>query len=127
MLPKYQPLYNSVLSIISSGFSVMRNRTEITDMVMKEFQHWHRDQLSKLVREKAGMKEEIPGQMSIEEEMGGPCFLCGSHTKNLDLDYEAWFCDTKECNDKIDADLAKHNKPQDISDTPVRHRDIQTF
>lgn len=34
-----------------------------------------------------------------------PCFVCGDPTMRVDIDYEAPFCNSVECNSKIAYDL----------------------
>ena len=41
----------------------------------------------------------------LYQDMAMPCFICGGDTHRLDVNFEAFFCDSQECNERVAYDL----------------------
>lgn len=72
-------------------------------MMSDEFAYPYTDELGYTWTDMNGFQSEV-----------GPCFVCNLPTNRVDINFHGRFCNSKECNQKIEEDLNKINAAMDI-------------
>lgn len=58
----------------------------------------------------SGFRQTMPTEAWRYSPVKSPCFVCHQLTDRVDIDYHAVFCNSEECNKKIDEDLRRSNE-----------------